>query len=211
MNAISVRAGRDDRRRAILEVASDLFMREGYAAASMSAIAARLGGSKGTLYNYFPSKESLFAALMKEACDVGDWTTFPPDAADTDVGEVLFDTGLRFLNFVLSERARSLHRLVVAEAERFPELGRTFYENGPKLGIMALAAWLERQMKAGRLRVVDPERAAATFLVLCKSETHQKVLWGVEAEPSDTAKTATVRIAVEVFLAAYGAMGGERR
>jgi len=205
MNAISPRPGRDDRRRAILDVASDLFTQEGYAAASMSAIAARLGGSKGTLYNYFPSKELLFAALMKAACDVGDWTTFPPDAADTDVGGVLFGVGLRFLNFLLSDRARKLHRLVIAEAARFPELGRTFYENGPKPGIMAVARWLKTQMQAGRLRTTDPERAATLFLVLCKSEIYQKVLWAVEPEPSDAAKAATVRTAVEVFLTVYGA------
>ena len=205
MTALSVRTGRDDRRRAILDVATDLFMQEGYAAASMSAIAARLGGSKGTLYNYFPSKELLFAALLKEACDAGDWTTFPADTPDTDVGAVLADTGMKFLNFVLGEKARSIHRLVISESARFPELGRTFYENGPKLGITALAAWLETQMQAGRLRAIDPERAAITFLALCKSEIYQKVLWAVELEPSDAAKAATVQTAVEVFLAAYGA------
>jgi AcrR family transcriptional regulator len=204
MPANSVRTAKDDRRKAILDVAADLFMQEGYAAASMSAIAAKLGGSKGTLYNYFPSKESLFAALMKDECGAEDWTTFPPDSDKTDVGAVLFDVGLRFLNYILSERARSIHRLVVSEAERFPELGRTFYENGPKLGIMALAEWLETQMRAGRLRAVDSERAATTFLVLCKSETHQKVMWAVEPEPSDAAKAQTVKIAVDVFLAAYG-------
>jgi AcrR family transcriptional regulator len=207
MTALPFRLGRDDRRRAILDVARDLFIQEGYAAASMSVIAAKLGGSKGTLYNYFPSKESLFAALMKEECGAEDWTTFPPDSETTDVGAVLFDVGLRFLNFVLGERARSLHRLVISESARFPELGRTFYENGPKLGIGAMAGWLEAQMKAGRLRAADPERAAVTFISLCKSEIHQKVLWAVEPNPSDAAKAATVRHAVEVFLAAYGPEG----
>ena len=200
--AAPVRIGRDDRRKAILDVALDLFMQEGYAAASMSAIAARLGGSKGTLYNYFPSKESLFAALMQEMCEAGDWMTFPAGSADVEAG--LLDVGYRFLAFVLAEKSRNLHRLVIAEAGRFPELGRAFYENGPKRGITAMAEWLETQMRAGRLRAVDPERAAATFLVLCKSEIYQKVLWSVEPEPSDAVKAATVRTAVEVFMAAYG-------
>jgi AcrR family transcriptional regulator len=207
MTALTVRTGKDDRRRAILEVARDIFMQEGYAAASMSAIAARVGGSKGTLYNYFPSKELLFAALMQVECDAGDWTAFPPDAPDLDVGAVLYDVGLRFVNFVLSDRARSIHRLVMAEAARFPELGRAFYENGPRRGILIMAAWLQTQMRAGRLRAVDPERAASLFLVLCKSEIHQKVLWAVEPEPSDATKAATVRTAVEVFMAAYGPEG----
>ena len=211
MTALPARAARDDRRRAILDVARDLFMQEGYAAASMSVIAARLGGSKGTLYNYFPSKESLFAALMQEECRMENWTTFPPDSDATDVAAILFDIGFKFLNFVLSARACSLHRLVISESARFPELGRTFYENGPKLGIAAAAAWVELQVKAGRLSAVDPERAAVTFVSLCKSEIYQKMLWGVEPNPSDAAKAATVRAAVEVFMAAYGPKGDARR
>ena len=204
MTAPSVRAGKDDRRRSILDVATDIFMQEGYAAASMSAIAARLGGSKGTLYNYFPSKELLFAALLKETCEAGEWTSFPPDGPEVDVEAVLSDIGLKFLNFVLGDKVRSIHRLVISESARFPELGRTFYENGPRFGIEVMSGWLEAQMKAGRLRAVDPERAAVTFLSLCKSEVHQKALWSVEPDPSDAAKAATVQAAVEVFMAAYG-------
>ena len=57
---------RDQAREAIiLDVARDCFLAEGYAATSMSTIAARLGGSKGTLYNYFKNKEDLFAAVVQ--------------------------------------------------------------------------------------------------------------------------------------------------
>ena len=56
-NEETTRKGRGDRRELILDVASEVFLKEGYAATSMSEIAARLGGSKGTLYNYLKSKE----------------------------------------------------------------------------------------------------------------------------------------------------------
>ena len=59
---------RDARRQAILDIARESFVTDGFAATSMSAIAAKLGGSKGTLYNYFRSKEELFEAIMQEAC-----------------------------------------------------------------------------------------------------------------------------------------------
>jgi AcrR family transcriptional regulator len=62
------RLDRDARREAILDVAREVFMDEGYAAASMSTIAARLGGSKGTLYNYFKSKDELFTAYVRRHC-----------------------------------------------------------------------------------------------------------------------------------------------
>src|SRR5271170_7231779 len=91
-------AKRDARREAILEVARQVFFEEGYAAASMSTIAARLGGSKGTLYNYFKSKEELFAAYIRETCARMGGSVFdlpdPATGADAaDVERTLTDLG----------------------------------------------------------------------------------------------------------------------
>jgi TetR/AcrR family transcriptional repressor of mexJK operon len=65
MSDVVLKDRRDKRREAILDVARSVFSEEGYAATSMSSIAARLGGSKGTLYNYFKSKEELFGAYAR--------------------------------------------------------------------------------------------------------------------------------------------------
>ena len=62
MQLTKTRLDRDARRELILDVAQEVFLEEGFANASMSTIAARLGGSKGTLYNYFKSKDDLFTA-----------------------------------------------------------------------------------------------------------------------------------------------------
>ena len=59
---------RDSRREAILDAAEAVFLEVGFSAASMSMIAARVGGSKGTLYNYFKSKDELFAAYIDRHC-----------------------------------------------------------------------------------------------------------------------------------------------
>jgi len=198
------RTGRDDRRKAILDVARDVFMEEGYAAASMSSIAARVGGSKGTLYNYFPSKESLFAAFMQEECQAEAWVAAARKAEGSDVPAALAAIGAHFLDFVLSDRAQTIHRLVISESERFPELGGTFYENGPRLGVRVLSEWMQLQISAGRVRVGDPERMAMVFLELCKSGMHQRRLWNVPPEPTADDKARNVAEAVRVFMAAYG-------
>src|ERR1700757_3560624 len=93
----------DRRRRAILDVARDVFLKEGYAAASMSGIAARLGGSKGTLYNYFRSKEELFAAFMTDACgeQANALLDHMPDLGE-DPHAALVETGFGLLTLVLS-------------------------------------------------------------------------------------------------------------
>jgi AcrR family transcriptional regulator len=202
--AAPIRAGRDERRRAILEVARDIFMQEGYAAASMSAIAARLGGSKGTLYNYFASKELLFAALMEAECEAGPWRDEVNRGGGDDLRAALIAIGERFMDFVLAPAVMDIHRLVIAESGRFPELGRAFYDNGPRRSVGLLAAFMADEMAAGRLRTADPEQAATHFIQLCKSGLHQKMLWNVGPDPSPEEKAANVKVAVSIFLAAYG-------
>jgi AcrR family transcriptional regulator len=204
MNTQPLRHSRTDRRATILEVAREIFLHEGYAAASMSSIAAQAGGSKGTLYNYFPSKESLFAALIEAECESELWITPNSDAEAADVESVLADIGGRFLNFVLTDKIQTLHRLVIAECERFPELGRAFYENGPRQGISILAGWMASEIEAARLAAGDPEAMAMVFLELCKAGLHQRRLWNIEPEPSEAAKAANVAEAVRIFMAAYG-------
>ena len=94
----------------------------------MDAIAARAGVSKRTVYSHFPGKDALFAAVMGSHCDraVGlDTCQLDPDG---DPRSELTDLGVRFLSLVTSPTAVALFRTVVAEADRFPELGRTFFE-----------------------------------------------------------------------------------
>src|SRR5690348_9832704 len=127
----------DARRRAILDVASEVFLAQGYAATSMSEIAARLGGSKGTLYNYFRSKEELFGAFITEICQGRAAAIFdpvPPIGEGRSVRESLIEFGVSLMTFLWSEQLVALHRLIFAEVGRFPEIGRMFYEAGPRRG-----------------------------------------------------------------------------
>ncbi len=55
-------------RAALIEVAAEHFARDGFDRANINAIALEAGFAKGTIYNYFSSKEILFAAVLAEAC-----------------------------------------------------------------------------------------------------------------------------------------------
>src|ERR1700756_2129050 len=95
---------RDQRREAILKIAQEVFLEEGFAAASMSTIAARLGGSKGTLYNYFKSKDELFAAYIQEDCSKIAEDTFAHALADDQpIAVVLQELGEGLLSHIYSE------------------------------------------------------------------------------------------------------------
>ncbi len=192
------------RRRAILDVARDVFLNQGYAAASMSEIAARVGGSKGTLYNYFRSKEELFAAFMVDACQGPANTAYhdlPP--GDGDLRAALEEFGFRFLTFLLQEPVMAVHRLVVAEAGRFPELGRVFYENGPKKGEEKMKLFFATAMDAGRMRRVEPLVAARWFKDLVLAGIYSRALWGVLGEAPPEMLRRHAREAAGIFMAAF--------
>ena len=198
-------ASRDTRRKAILEIARDIFLSQGFAATSMSAVATRLGGSKGTLYNYFSSKEELFSAMVTEECEAEflAMTEFEPTEG---VEETLRRFGLRFLRYLLSETALGFHRLLSAEAARFPELGRMFYAAGPARTVERLSTYLRERMEAGELRPADPETAAAFLTGLLKSSLHHRRVWNVEAPMSEGSLSAHVAQAVEVFLHGFAVL-----
>ena len=202
-------ARRDARREAILEVARQVFFEEGYAAASMSTIAARMGGSKGTLYNYFRSKDALFEAYVDYAC--GQWRAWIFDLpegetaiAATDIEADLTGLGERFLAHLVTEASTRLLQMLTAEAQRAPELARTFYEAGPGAGVTRLTAYLEATKAVGRLDPPDCRMAAQQFLSLCRGHLFFRYSLNLIPRPTPAEIRAEVARAVALFLGGYG-------
>ena len=197
----------DARRRAIIAVAREVFLTRGYAATSMSEIAAKLGGSKGTLYNYFRSKEELFVAFMNENCeDLLDLMDHLPETAEADrsVRDDLIELGVSFLSSLTRDSFVSIHRLVVAETGRFPELGRLFYENGPARGVQRFTEYFERVIAAGRLPPNDPKEVGQRLKDLVLSDVYTRRLWGVLGPLPPDELRAHVTRSVDIFLMAFG-------
>ncbi|HEY1447584.1 MAG TPA: TetR/AcrR family transcriptional regulator [Caulobacteraceae bacterium] len=192
---------KDLRRESILAVAAEVFAEEGYQAASMSSIAARLGGSKGTLYNYFGSKEALFEAHIRESCgriaaDILDFVD------DQPVGEVLQRLGERFLDQILSDQSVRLFQIVVAEARRTPELARLFFESGPQVGRERIGRYLKEAQARGEIDADDCDEAAWIFLATCRAH-HLEAVLNLRPKPSPEEIRAQVARAVEMFMARY--------
>ena len=197
---------RDDRRAAILDIAHAAFLADGYAATSMSTIAAKVGGSKATLYNYFSSKEELFDAVISNRCEQLQSMLYDAQIEGGDLRSALQTFGERFLKLLLEEESIATYRLVMAECGRFPEIGRTMYNRGKKQGRARLAEYLDQAVAAGELRDCDPILMAGYFFDLCMSGVHLRRLWNVE-EPTDEDVRANIARAVAIFFVAFG---GER-
>ena len=191
------------KRQAIVTAAAELFLRSGYGAVSMDAIAAKAEVSKRTVYSHFSGKDELFAAVMMAHCAlVAGEEVFDLDP-DQDMRVLLTDLGVRFLTLVTSPEAVALYRTVVAEAERFPELGRTFYENGPQCWISTLTPYLGEKDRRGELRSSDPETAASFLLYLLKDPLHMRCTLGVQGTVTPAEIEAHAARAVGTFLELY--------
>jgi len=193
------------KRRQIVDGARRVFLSRGFDAASMGDIAKAAGVSKGTLYVYFENKEELFAAIVQQECGNHAEGAFPLDNNDDDVEGVLTQIGVQLVGFMCQpERASSL-RIVIAIADRMPDIGKAFYETGPSYGIKRLSEYLQAKVRAGILRIDDCDVAAAQFLDACQSTLFKPVLFNFSPAPSAERIRHVVNIAVRTFLAAYGA------
>lgn len=193
---------RDQRRDRILQTARDVFFEEGYGAATMSMIAARLGGSKATLYAYFKNKEDLFEEIIRDQCSVIQSTLGMADQG-ADVRTTLTALGLELVTALNSDWTVRTLQLVIEEGVRNPELARRFDQAGPRLGAEGIAAYLAVAHERGEICAPDPLRAAHVLASLLKGELHFRRMLGLEPEPTAEAIAEQVETAVNVFLAAY--------
>lgn len=201
---------RDQRREAFVAAARIAFFQNGYAGTTMSAISAQVGGSKTTLWTYFPSKEDLFTAVVDDIVEHYGCALAVELSPVSPVAEVLEHYAAAMLSTMLSPPIINLHRVVTGEVGRFPELGRLFYERGPKRGKARLTDYLSKAMNEGRLRIGDPALASRQFTAMCQSYSFQLALFGIDAPSPDTV-ARDITAAVDSFLRAWGPEPDEGR
>jgi AcrR family transcriptional regulator len=196
------------KRRAILDAAATVFLRNGYLGASMDEIAALASVSKQTVYKHFADKPSLFSEIVLRAVDEAGDPTHDEVLSLQDSGDLeadLRDLARRLVARVIQPPLLQLRRLVIGEVGRFPELGRAFYERGPGRTMAALAGAFERLAARGMLSVDDPALAAAHFNWLVMSiPLNEAMLLGDDDPPSAADLGRYADAGVRVFLAAYG-------
>lgn len=187
------------RRAAILEAAKAVFVEHGYANASLDDVIRRSGGSRATLYRQFGDKEGLFAAIIEQisAEMVAPLRSFPPDQ---DPETVLLTFGRGFMSALMEPSGLALYRVLIGEAERFPELAKAVYRSGPMVAAEQLGAHLRRWHAEKRISVPSPDMAARQFLEMIKGDLHFRALLRLDT-PRENEIDACVRGAVRLFVA----------
>jgi TetR/AcrR family transcriptional regulator, mexJK operon transcriptional repressor len=189
----------------IREAAARLFQEQGYGAVSMDAIAHAAGVSKATIYAHFADKAELFEELMKAVCRE-EWVAVTMlDAEPGDLRAELHAIGRAYAEFLVDPRAVRIYRMVLAESPRFPELGRAFFEGGPRLITDKLTAYLARAEAQGKLALGGgSNRAAQNFLAMLRCEPHLRALLGLDEAAEMPEIASIVDSATDMFLRAYG-------
>jgi AcrR family transcriptional regulator len=185
----------------IWEAATALFLKVGSEQASIDAILAASGGSKSTLYAYFPTKQDLFRSVIDNVVandDVG-------AALDVSVNAraVLTEFAMSRQRVVLSPRHRAVLGLVIAERERFPDLAQIYSDRGPVKSGRLFATYLEALKHREILGIDDAEEAAEFFIGMLFQHWHKQLFYVTGPVPSEAAMRAHAERVVARFWAAY--------
>jgi len=180
------RLGRPDQQaseeliRHIVDTATRLFVSQGYAGTSIEQIAAAAGSGKQTLYRRFTSKEGLFIEVIKEQTRRLLEVAEASGATGADPAGALKEACRQLFDFVLAPDTVRLHRILVAEVGRFPELGEHVLSHclGPFTAM--LKRLLEAAMDAGRICQADPEAAQRLLMSLLTGYPIHHALLGRE-------------------------------
>ena len=199
------------KRRAILAAATEVFLQHGYLGASMDEVAAKAGVSKQTVYKQFENKERLFAEIVLGTSDqlmdglVQAYAETLDGAADAREG--LRALARRLLDSLTAGSVLQLRRLVIAEADRFPEVCGAWFTSGFEKSLEALGVALTRLTDRGLLRELeDPTLAAYQFAGLVMYKPMNRAMFaGTRERPKPNELDKLADQATEVFLAAYGA------
>ncbi|PZF81151.1 TetR/AcrR family transcriptional regulator [Jiangella anatolica] len=197
------------KRRAIIEAATEVFLQHGYLGASMDQVAAMAAVSKQTVYKQFADKEHLFAEII-----VGRTAVLGDRLADLyatlddaeDVRPALREVGRQLLESLSRPDVLRLRRLVIAEADRFPEVSGTWWERAFHPSLVLLGEALERMADRGLLRELgDPTLAAYHFAGLVMYKPMNRMMFAGSAAVTPPVELAHLAdSATDVFLAAYG-------
>ncbi len=184
----------------ILTMASQMFMEHGYSAISMDALAEAVPVSKRTLYNHFSDKKALFTAVMQSRCKTVFDALSKTIHEGLSVEETLTILGKRYLSVIFEPDAINIYRVALTEAQQFPELGKLFFESGPKRSVGLLTEYFELVHTQGELHIPHPELAANIFMGMLSNRLQMKCMLGIQKKVSAKVCDDIVKYAVRLFI-----------
>lgn len=194
----------EEKRDEIVRIAAELFEKHGYDRCSMAALSERLGGSKATLYGYFPSKEDLLRAVIQ--CEIASEfdRILHEFNDDSDLRAWLVKLGIAYHNKRLSSLPVANIRSIVNQPPD-STLGKEFYEKIIQPAFMSVADQFEKLMDQGRIRRADPWVVLMHWKGLNDWDLFERRLIGAICGPEDVDVKKVAVLAADAFMRLYGA------
>lgn len=194
-------SSRGQRRKAmILSAATELFLSAGYGETSIDAIVLKSGGSKATLYSYFPTKADLFRAVVDTIVSSDEYAELQ---SMDDIRDTLVEFAEHRMRVIFSRQHRSLMRLIIAERERFKDIARMYYERGPLRSHTQLRDYFETLIGKGLIDIRSAEEASEFFRGMLLHQRYIDQLYLNSPMPSAEEVSVRARHVVDRFLEAY--------
>lgn len=200
-------SSRGQKRKAkILSAATDLFLSVGYGETSIDAIVEKSGGSKATLYSYYPTKAVLFRAVVDSIVS----THESPELRSLDnIRDTMVAFAEHRLRVVFSRKHRALMRLIISERERFPDIARMYYEQGPLHSHGLMRDYFENLIEKELIDIKSADEACEFFRGMLMHQRFIEQLY-LDARPLSAEETEVkARHVVDRFLESYHQSDGK--
>lgn len=192
----------DRKRAAVIGAAIEEFLAAGFDATSMDRIAARASVSKRTVYNHFPSKEALFAAILRQLWESSDTGEAPVYSAVIPLRAQLLQLLSKKLSLLNDEAFLSLARVAIAAGIHSPERARDMVA---RMGEREedLTVWIRAAAADGRLKTSDPMFASQQLQGLVKAFAFWPQVTMGQPSLSVDEQRQVAESAADMFLARY--------
>ena len=172
-----MRASTEKKRTRIIEVATELFIEQGYKDTSLDQIVSICGGSKQTLYRYFSNKEGLFVEVLAHNTKISLESVFQlADKQNEPLIETLEDFAKKYLRGICSNPILSLYRIVSADFNKHDSVPNQFWQTGPQRIHQYLIEFLKTDTISQQLHINDADLACGQLLALIKMDYQNMAL-----------------------------------
>ncbi|MBB3541774.1 MULTISPECIES: TetR/AcrR family transcriptional regulator [unclassified Rhizobium] len=190
----------EDTRSVIIEAASRQFHENGFATASIAAIAQEAGVSTKTLYRLFPTKADLFSDLISDRIGRFLLALDPTTLAAADLRQGLERMLMAYGMLTLSEDTITMIRLVIGESDRFPEIANSFYERAVVRTNTLMEGWLRRQIERGAIALEDPHAACGMLRGMMTMEPQRATMLRQRPAPGIEEIANRAKMCADLFL-----------
>jgi len=194
----------DRKREAIIQAATAEFRANGFDATSVDKVAARAEVSKRTLYNHFPSKDELFAEILRVWWHCSTSQVELPYRADAPLREQLLDLMMQKMALLADDNFLDLARVAIAATIHTPERAQEMLSRlGEKES--SVLGWIRAAQKDGRLKRSDAALAAQQLESLVKGVAFWPQVTMGSPKLAPKAQRQVAGAAVDLFLSHYAA------